>query len=217
MKRKLFFAALFILQVIPFFIILFCYRTLPSQIPIHWNFAGTPDGWGGRNSIFMLPVLSVAVCLFFVLLPKISPKRDCYTTFKKSFFYIQFFLVLLFQALFYLTLYTVYHPSFVSPQFFFILFGVFFMVMGNYLPKVQHNYFVGVRTPWTLASSSCWRRTHRFSGFVWVIGGMLLLTIPFFLPVHIRNTFLVVIVCFIGFAPLLYSFYVYRKIPPEHF
>ncbi len=216
MKRKLFITALLILQIAPFVLIFICYNTLPSQIPIHWNLAGIVDGWGGRNHIFILPVLSVAICFLFVLLPKVAPKQEPYTKFKKTFFYTQLFLVLLFQLLFYLTLYTVYHPSFVSPQFFFIVFGVFFMVMGNYLPKMQHNYFVGIRTPWTLSNTDCWRKTHRFSGFVWVCSGALLLTVPFFLPANIRNVFLTAILCTVGFVPLFYSFYIYRKTAPTN-
>ena len=52
--------------------------------------------------------------------------------------------------------------------------GALLCVAGNYMPKFRHNYFCGIRTPWTLASETCWRRTHRFAGPLWFWGGLAL-------------------------------------------
>ena len=53
--------------------------------------------------------------------------------------------------------------------------GLLFVVIGNYLPKARRNYTIGIRLPWTLANEENWNRTHRIGGFLWVIGGILMI------------------------------------------
>jgi uncharacterized membrane protein len=77
--------------------------------------------------------------------------------------------------------------------------GFLFIVLGNYLPRIQPNWFMGVRTPWTMSSDSVWRQTHRTAGWVFVAAGMILLT-GVVLP---RLVFLPILVLTILIAPLI--------------
>ena len=58
-----------------------------------------------------------------------------------------------------------------------LLMGVLFIVIGNYLPKSRQNYTVGIKIPWTLANEENWNRTHRFAGYLWIVGGIIMIII----------------------------------------
>ncbi|MBQ1491504.1 MAG: SdpI family protein [Blautia sp.] len=90
-----------------------------------------------------------------------------------------------------------------------ILLGVLFIIIGNYLPKARQNYSIGIRIPWTLANEDNWNRTHRFAGFLWVIGGLLIVLLSFinFLPGY----WFVSIILVIALVPCLYSFWLHVK------
>ena len=90
-----------------------------------------------------------------------------------------------------------------------ILTGLLFVIVGNSLPKTRHNYTIGIRVPWTLASEENWNKTHRLGGFLWVTGGMalLLLTLIGFL----RTELLIGMILIVAFVPCIYSFCLYLK------
>jgi uncharacterized membrane protein len=92
----------------------------------------------------------------------------------------------------------------------FLVIGVLFLILGNYLPKCKHNYTIGIKIPWTLASEENWNATHRFAGKVWVAGSILLL-ICAFLPVAgtIWIAFCIMLVLVV--LPTLYSYLYSRK------
>ena len=87
-----------------------------------------------------------------------------------------------------------------------LILGVVFVVVGNYLPKVKQNYYLGIKLPWTYASENNWNKTHRLGGKVWVIGGLLLLVNAF---LKIKYFEIVIFVAMI-FIPTIYS-YLYSK------
>ena len=100
--------------------------------------------------------------------------------------------------------------SFCSPRIMFFLLGVMYIVVGNYLPKCRQNYTVGIKVPWTLNSEENWDRTHRFSGKLWIIGG-LVLVIAVVVPMMQTATVFTVVTLGITTVPCLYSFLLYRK------
>ena len=100
--------------------------------------------------------------------------------------------------------------SFSSPRIMFFLLGVMYIVVGNYLPKCRQNYTVGIKVPWTLNSEENWDRTHRFSGKLWIIGG-LVLVIAVVVPMMQTATVFTVVTLGITTVPCLYSFLLYRK------
>ena len=89
--------------------------------------------------------------------------------------------------------------------------GLLFMILGNYLPKVKANYFIGIRTPWTLANETVWVKTHRFGGKVFFIGGAMLI-VSAFIPSSFRVFLLISSIVFIAIVPMVYSYFVYKKV-----
>jgi uncharacterized membrane protein len=88
--------------------------------------------------------------------------------------------------------------------------GLLFIILGNYMPKVKTNYFIGIRTPWTLANETVWTRTHRFGGKVFFISGIIIL-VSAFAPSSIRAVLLIASIVCIAVVPMVYSYAVYKK------
>lgn len=99
-----------------------------------------------------------------------------------------------------------YEPTF----FVFVLLGILFMLIGNYLPKCRRNFTLGIKVKWTLCNDENWNMTHRFGGKVWMVGGLLLLVLAFIPEQVFIVTFLPVLL-FMICAPILYSYLYYRK------
>ena len=89
----------------------------------------------------------------------------------------------------------------------FLLLGMFFTVIGNYMPKAKQSYSMGIKLPWTLNSEENWNRTHRLAGFVWTVGGLLMIVNGFVQWVWLSE----MIVFTMIFIPIIYSFALYRK------
>ena len=86
--------------------------------------------------------------------------------------------------------------------------GLLLIVLGNYMSKLRKNFFMGIKTPWTLASDEVWDRTHRLAGKTFVIGGILF----FFLPLINKSWYLLSVILFASLTPVIYSFVIYKQI-----
>jgi len=86
--------------------------------------------------------------------------------------------------------------------------GVVVLVCGNYLPKCKRNYTIGIKLPWTLDNEDNWNKTHRFAGFVWVIGGIVI-TLDAFLSISLFIILDVIVLLII--LPVVYSYLLYQK------
>ena len=149
------------------------YPRLPGQIPMHWNFRGDIDHYGSRESIFLLPGVMAAAVLLFAVLPWLSPRRFQVDTFRSTYLYIMVLVVGLIAYLHVLMLWAALSkPLNMSRSLLGALF-LFLILLGNVLGRVRRNFYVGVRTPWTLASEKVWYSTHRFAAKAFVIAGFL--------------------------------------------
>jgi uncharacterized membrane protein len=90
-------------------------------------------------------------------------------------------------------------------------FGILFILLGNYLPKLPRNFFFGIRSPWTLASETVWKRTHILSGWLFVVAGFLITVLSFTsLPLHIL--LLVILLPVVLYCGIIYPYFLYRKL-----
>jgi uncharacterized membrane protein len=149
--------------------------TAPDQIPVHWGIDGGVDRYGGRfEGLLLLPLVALGVYVAMLVVPKLDPGRLNYPLFAGAYYALRIGLVGFFAVL-----YGVIHLAMrghdidmmrVAP----LLSGVLLILVGSVLGKVRPNWFVGVRTPWTLSSKTSWVRTHRLAGWVLMVGGLLL-------------------------------------------
>lgn len=163
---------LLVILAIPAIAAFLIYPYMPEQVPIHWNVQGQVDNYGSRLfGTFFLPILNIVMYAMFVLLPKFDPKRANYHKFESSYLTIRYSLHLFFLMMFGVTVaaamgYPVRIDRWVPAGV-----AILFIVMGNIMGRVRHNYFVGFKYPWTLANEEVWRRTHQFGAKLMVAGG----------------------------------------------
>ena len=188
---------------------------MPERIPVHWGIDGEIDGWATRGGIFLGPLMGLGTCLLLKILPAIDPKKKNYQKFGRGYDMTRLCMALFFFFMQCLTLYSAFYPE--SPLEIWRLIsvgvGVLLCVMGNFMPQFRHNYFVGIRTPWTLASEPCWRRTHRLAGPLWFWGGILLALMSLFFGSRMLFAAMLVLVCVITAIPCIYSYIIYKKEP----
>ncbi|MCC9066617.1 SdpI family protein [Flavobacterium piscisymbiosum] len=195
----------------PFVYLATIWDSLPQRVPIHWNYKGEIDNWGDKLSLililFLLPVLMYVLMTF---IPKIDPKKRI-SLMGGKFYQLKFFLVLFMSLVALLILYTTKERSVNNPNLVFALLGVLLMIFGNYFKVIQPNYFIGIRTPWTLENSEVWKATHAFAGKIWLIGGFILLLGGLVLNNSFRNVF-VFIILISALIPIVYSFIKFKQI-----
>jgi uncharacterized membrane protein len=162
---------------ITFVISIALYPGLPDLIPTHWNAAGEVNGymqkfWG----VFLVPFLMLGFTALLTFIPRIDPKRANYAKFQD--YYDGFILVF---ALFFLAvqmmilLWALGIP--ISPNILFpVLVGVLFFYIGILLDHTEPNWFVGIRTPWTLSSETVWRKTHKRGALAFKIAGVFMVS-----------------------------------------
>jgi len=88
--------------------------------------------------------------------------------------------------------------------------GLLVVFLGNFLTRVEPNWFIGIRTPWTLSSDTVWRKTHRTGGWVFVLGG-LVLAIGAFLPHRAFLPLFVVTIVFMPLIPIVQSYILWKR------
>lgn len=152
------------------------WRQLPAdaRIPTHWNAAGKVDGYGGRNSLFFLPAVILGISIMFLFIPRIDPRRTNLLRSYQAYSAIWLSSVLFLAGLHIFVLRAALGSTGDLRQYLLIGAGFCLIVMGNYLGKVRSNFFVGVRTPWTLSSELSWNKTHRLTGWALVLFGFAL-------------------------------------------
>ncbi|QGP91322.1 SdpI/YhfL protein family protein [Neomoorella glycerini] len=160
------------------------YPHLPDLVPAHWNFRGEVDNYFSRFwGAFALPLMTGGIYLLMLFIPYLDPKRENYPRFELAYRVVRLGLVF-FLAVLHTTVLVVAlgGPASLVNRVVPLAVGILFILIGNYLPQARFNYFFGVRTPWTLASEEVWRRTHRFSGYAFILAGFMFVVAAFLPP-----------------------------------
>ncbi|HMM42592.1 MAG TPA: DUF1648 domain-containing protein [Thermomicrobiales bacterium] len=189
--------------------------TTPDRVPMHWNAAGEVDGYGGKlEGLFLLPAITLGLYLLLLFLPRIDPGRANYSLFSGSYAIIRISMVVLMAAIHALVLLWIKDIKVNASLVVMTGVGLLFIVIGLVLGKVQPNWFVGIRTPWTLSSRRSWVRTHRLGGWLFIAMGLVMIAAEFLsaslmAPVILVTTLGSVVVMFV------YSYLEWRKDPDK--
>lgn len=197
-----------VICLLPIMAGLVLYSRLPERVPTHFDFSGTPDGWSSRPfAVFGLPCLLAALNVFLYACLNRDPKRANMSGALKT--VSQWSLPVLSVLCYGLTLTAALgYPSrieIVVP----LLTGILLLVIGNYLPKTKQSYTMGIKLPWTLQSEENWTRTHRLSGFLWVLCGLVM--IPLSLLRLWSGWLSGVLLAVMVLIPAVYSYALHRK------
>lgn len=191
------------------------YRYLPEQVPMHWNVYGEIDGYGGRlTGAFAIPLLTLVSYIAMVFAPRIDPKKKNYAKFTGAYNAFITAFVLFMLALYATVLLATFGYPLDIGRITQIGMGLLFIVIGNYLTRVRHNYFFGIKTPWTLADETVWRKTHRLGGCLFVAAGLLTMASMVTWP---EARFMITIGSAIGasLVSIVYSYLVFRKLDKQ--
>ncbi len=149
------------------------YPHLPEQVPSHWNIYGEVDGYSSRLwGAYGIPLLSAGIYLLMLFMPLMDPRRDNYVKFKKTYQVLKLMIICFLTGLYVITVLAALGYNVSVDRL--VPFGVSFMivVIGNWMSKIRHNYFVGIKLPWTLSNEYVWQKTHRMAGPLWVAAGL---------------------------------------------
>jgi len=198
--------------LIPFVYLATVWNSLPEIVPIHWNSKGEIDGWGNKftliGMLFMLPVLTYVI---MSVISKIDPKRRM-SLMGGKLYQLKFVLVLFMSILALFIVYSTKSQSISSPSFIFALVGALFVVLGNYFKVIQPNYFIGIKTPWTLENQEVWKATHLFAGKLWFIAGLIIIIGSLIFESSAFSKVFLIIVFGIAIIPIVYSYLKYRSL-----
>lgn len=183
---------------------------MPDTVPVHWNQNWEVDGYGSRYMYFILICIPIAVYYGMTLTKKIDPKKLNIEKRKKTYRLLQCGLTIFFLVLVAFFEYMIFNPGQDGQQFILLLMAILLIGMGNYLPKVPQNYFFGVKTPWTLASEYVWNRTHKISGYAFVILGLIIMLCAF---IQFQYGYMVLMVGVILITVIIYvySYYLFKQ------
>ncbi|MDP5277002.1 SdpI family protein [Chengkuizengella axinellae] len=203
---------LLIIAAIPIFAAILVYDQLPEQLATHFNVYGEPDSFTSKFAFIIIFSIVVILVPFLVKLSKyIDPKRANYIKFERAFEITRIAITVLLSGVYgIMILYNLgYNIDIIMVVY--ILVGLNFIILGNYMGQFRHNYFIGVRLPWTLSNEEVWRKTHRLAGPVMMISGILLL-VCIFLPEFIALWILVIIVLSSVMIPTIYSYVLHQRL-----
>ncbi len=197
---------------LPFLYLAIVWDDLPDKVPMHWNLKGEIDRYGSKNELWILPIfMSLLTYLIFLFVPLIDPKKQIESMGKKYHQLKNY--ILLFMGL--MTCYMIYATTIeklIGTKLLFIGIGALISIVGVYMPFIKPNYFIGVRTPWTLESDQVWKATHQLTGQIWMISGVLLALIAFGIDrEHFFWVFMGLIIV-IAIIPILYSYLKFKEL-----
>lgn len=187
------------------------YPDLPERIPTHWNFAGEVDGWSPRAwGAWLMPVVIAFIWALMRWLPAIDPRRKNYEKFGGAFEGIMLSVMVFMLVLHGLTLAAGLGYPVAMERVVPVGIGLLFIIIGNLLPRARSNWFVGIRTPWTLSSDRVWEKTHRVGGWLFVLGGILI-SLSALLGASWSHWLVIAVISVCSAGAVVYSYVEWRK------
>lgn len=194
---------------------IWAYPQLPAEVATHFDIHGVADDWSTRRfAAAMVPVMLFLTLVISVILPKIDPRRANYSLFNPTYWTVVTTVMLLLLGIHVLVLGSALGWKVNLGRWGFIGMGAMLIVLGNLMSRVRPNWFLGIRTPWTLSSDTVWRKTHRFGGMAFVLAGCCFLaaamvTAPWAPYAAFGATAVA------GLSSVVYSYLVWRREPRE--
>ncbi len=211
MKTKYTNWILIILIALSVLIGLYFYPLMPEKMITHWNASGVADGYSTKFwGLFLLPIILIACAIIFRYIPKIDPYKKNVNDFLG---YYNIFIVIFSLFMFYVFMLSIMFNIYPNMNNMFIYlapaFGILFYYCGILIDKAKRNWFIGIKTPWTLSSDYVWDKTHKLGGYLFKISAILSLIGIFFEKIAIWFVLFPIIASAI--TVIVYSYIVYKK------
>ena len=158
---------------------------LGDIVPSHIGVNGKPDQWASKYFILLFPGIMSLITIIMLLLCKVAKLTENY---KKYMLLTGTILNVMFYVL-----------------------SVVFIVLGNFMPKIEKNRTLGLKTYWSMYNEVTWQKTHRFTGFVSVIVGVLTLVAGLFFKELVNFIILMVLVFGLVISCSIASYVYYKQ------
>lgn len=189
---------------------LLLWSRLPDPMPAHWNAAGEIDGYMSKFwGVFLIPIISISLAGLFLIIPNIDPLKANIAQFRATFNWFIVVFVVYMLYVYALTLFAALGTSFNMTLMLLPAVGLLFIGIGYLMNGAKRNFFIGIRTPWTLSSDTVWDETHKLGSKLFMLGGVVTILCAFLGESGIW----IMLVAMLGaaFAPIVYSYVLYQR------
>lgn len=201
---------IFAIALFSFIVGIYFYPQMPEEIASHWNAQGQADGYMSKFwGLFLMPIIIFGLDLLFVAILKTDPLKE---NIEKSRKYYDGFIILFSVFMLFIYLWTIMwntgikiNPNAIFP----IGFGILFYYLGILCENVKRNWFIGIKTPWTLSSDKVWEKTHKVGGKLFKIAGIIAFAGALFQ--NYAFLFILVPAIFVAVYTIFYSYFEYKK------
>ena len=186
------------------------YAQLPDPMPSHWNAAGEIDGYMSKFwGVFLLPLITVVLLPLFLVIPQIDPLKANIAKFRGIFnwFIVAFVLYMLF--VYSLTMAAALGYQFNMTYALLPIVGLLFIGVGYMMGKAKRNFFIGIRTPWTLSSETVWDKTHQLGSKTFMLGGAVTIVSAFLGEAGVWLMLVAMLAA--AFVPIIYSYILWQR------
>lgn len=200
----------FSIILLSFSIAFILYQSMPERMASHWNINGAVDSYASKEvGLFLMPFITIVLFAFLEFIPVIDPLRKNIEKFRKHF---DIFIIFIMAFLFYIYILTILWNLGLRFSIIYALspaFSALFYYCGILIENAKRNWFIGIRTPWTLSSDRVWDKTHKLGAKLFKACGIISLLGLIFQGV----AFWLVIIPVIGVAIYLfvYSYFEFNK------
>ena len=205
MSKRLYYS-LVGLSVLSFIGQMLLYPSLPDSIPIHWDSNWQVSDYAPKRMAIVIALVPLAVMLLLKVLPKIDPRRRNYEQFSGAYTVVMAVVCLLLMGAGWMSAAVSLGAEINIQLFMPLIIGVAFLALGNFMPQFRQSYFLGIRTPWTLANAEVWRKTHRLGGILFCLTGIVI-GMSAFLPIQgmAAASVLVTVIVLFGYSYLIFQ------------
>lgn len=192
------------------------YSRMPERVPTHWNMSGEVDGWSSRFfGAWLMPLMMAVILVILRLVPHIDPRGANYEKFRGAYDTIVALTMAFMLGLHFMHLAFAVGVDIPVEKVIPAAVGVFFIVIGILLPRVHPNWFIGIRTPWTLTSDIAWEKTHKLGGTLFIASGALVIAAVLVAP-RTATWVLVAAGSVTAISVFAYSFIVWKRDKGSH-
>lgn len=196
--------------LLSFILSAYFYPQMPEQVASHWNAQGQVDGYMSKSwGLFFMPFVLVGLALLFLAIPRIDPLKANIEAFRKYYNgFVILFLVFMLSVHIQVILWNMgiqISPNVVMP----VAWGLLFFYIGLLCENAKRNWFVGIRTPWTLSNDRVWDRTHQIGGKLFKVAGVIAFLGVFFQTYAMF--FILTPVLVVTVYTVVYSYVEYQK------
>jgi len=187
-----------------------------AQVPIHWNTAGEIDGYTSKAvALWLVPAMAIGLVALLSFIPRIDPRRTHLYASNMAYQAICSGLIVFLAALHAVMVAIALGSTISMTVVIGVGIGALFIVIGSVLGRTQSNWFMGVRTPWTLESELSWEKTHKLAGRLFVDVGVASALGSFILPPEVYVWALLIATLGMVAWVVAYSYFVWRDDPDK--